>query len=292
MMTNLEIIQAFNKIKSWQNGSERAPHKPLLILLALGEIQRGNTQYIKYQDLEEKLKQLLLDFGSPRKSQRAQYPFIRLANDGIWGFNKPDLINAKVDQSPQFLVENEISAGFTKEISQSLSKDPALLREIALMALNRNFPESLHEDILSSVGLNLSMEQKRIRNAAFREQVLIAYGYECAVCGFSVRLANKNIALESAHIKWFEAKGPDNENNGLALCTLHHKLFDFGAYTISKDSIIHVSDLVNGNGAYEWLIKFHGKSIKLPQRKNYYPEPEYVEWHVNEVFKGMKREMN
>jgi putative restriction endonuclease len=289
-MTNQEILQAFDKIRSWQNGSERAPHKPLLILLALGEIQRGNTKPLKYQDFEEKLKQLLLDFGSPRKSQRPQYPFVRLANDGIWDFNKPNLINATADQSPQFLVENGISAGFTKDISQSLSKDPMLLREIALMILSKNFPESLHEDILNSVGLNLSMEQKRIRKAAFREQVMIAYGYECAVCGFSVRLAHKNIALEAAHIKWFEAKGPDHENNGLALCTLHHKLFDFGAYTISKDSVIHVSDLVNGNGAYEWLIKFHGKSIKLPQRKNYYPEPEYVEWHVNEVFKGMERE--
>ncbi len=290
-MTNQEIIKAFNNIKSWQKGSERAPHKPLLLLLALGEVQRGNTQKLRYKDVEEKLKQLLLDFGSPRKSQRPQYPFTRLANDRIWVFNKPEILDTKIDPSPDFLIKNEIAATFPENILIRISADKELFRQITLSILEKNFPESLHEDILANVGIDLTFDDKRKRNPAFREQVLIAYGYECAICGFSIRLASKNIALEASHIKWFEAKGPDAINNGVAFCTMHHKLFDFGAFTISEERNLLVSDLINGNGANEWLFRFNGKKIKSPQSKNYYPEPEYIDWHVREVFKGRYRDI-
>lgn len=36
--------------------------------------------------------------------------------------------------------------------------------------------------------------------------------------------------------------GPDSEANGVALCALHHKLFDRGAFTLSKDMKIQVSE--------------------------------------------------
>lgn len=288
-MTDQEIINAFDQIKSWTRGYERAPHKPLLILIALGEIQNGNKQYIRFSDIEEKLKNLLFDFGPPRKNIKPQYPFVRLANDGIWQLNRPEIIDTSSDPSSQFLIENEISASFIPEIRQKLINDPVLLKEIAWLILRKNFPESIHEDILAATGIDLTLNKKRIRNAVFRDQILIAYEYRCAVCEFSVRLGQKNIALEAAHIKWFEAQGPDTENNGIALCTMHHKLFDFGAFTL-KNNIIFVSELVNGTGAQEWLFRFHGKEIKLPQSTKYYPEPEYTEWHVNEVFKGMGRD--
>lgn len=39
------------------------------------------------------------------------------------------------------------------------------------------------------------------------------------------------------------------------------------------------------------LLQHHGKSIKPPQRKACYPEPEFTTWHVNEVFKGGYRDL-
>ena len=219
-MTNQEILHSFDRIKSWTKGSERAPHKPLLILIALGKIQNGNTEYLQFTTIEEQLRNLLIDFGPPRRSIKPQYPFVRLANDKIWEFNKPNLIDTSSDPSSQFLIENEISASFIPEIKQKLLEDPLILKEVAWQILSKNFPESIHEDILSATGLDISSGKKRTRNATFREQILIAYEYKCAVCEFSVRLAQKNIALEAAHIKWFEAKGPDTENNGIALCTM------------------------------------------------------------------------
>jgi putative restriction endonuclease len=70
--------------------------------------------------------------------------------------------------------------------------------------------------------------------------------YRCAVCGFDVRLGSVSIALDAAHIRWHQAGGPDLERNGLALCVLHHKTFDLGAFTVNQDGLLLVSDQAHG----------------------------------------------
>ena len=165
--------------------------------------------------------------------------------------------------------------------------------EVVEELLTANFPSSIHEDILQSVGIDLSLsEEERKRDPAFREKILRAYEYRCAVCAFDVRLGNLPIALEAAHIQWKQAGGPDVEVNGIALCVLHHKLFDLGAFTLSEQLKIMVSDRANGHvGFEEWLMRFHGKALSLPQRKTYYPKEDFRTWHVKEVFKGDSREI-
>ncbi|MGP1680353.1 MAG: HNH endonuclease [Burkholderiales bacterium] len=39
-------------------------------------------------------------------------------------------------------------------------------------------------------------------------------------------------APSAAQIDWFQARGPDVVQNGLALRSLHHKIFDLGAFTV------------------------------------------------------------
>ena len=89
-----------------------------------------------------------------------------------------------------------------------------------------------------------------------------------------------------------QAEGPDTEVNGLALCSLHHKLFDRGAFTLSQELEVLVSDEAHGSvGFQEWLKNFHGKEINFPQRQSYYPSEDFIGWHVREVFKGEYREL-
>ena len=148
------------------------------------------------------------------------------------------------------------------------------------MGTRGNFPSSIHEDILQAVGLDLELEtpKKRKRDPYFRDRIIRAYEHQCAVCGFNVRVGNTLVALEAAHIKWHQAGGPDVEENGIALCALHHKLFDRGAFTVSPGLLIQVSDRAHGtHGFNEWLTAYHGKSLKPPQRRNFYPEPAFVQ---------------
>ena len=107
-----------------------------------------------------------------------------------------------------------------------------------------------------------------------------------------MKLRHQSVALEASHIKWHLANGPDAEVNGLALCSLHHKLFDRGAFTLSEEREILVSADADGSvGFEEWLMKFHGEKINFPQRMSYYPAVEFIGWHVKEVFKGDYREL-
>ena len=80
--------------------------------------------------------------------------------------------------------------------------------------------------------------------------------------------------------------------NGLALCSLHHKLFDRGAFTLSKELEILVSDDAHGTAGFdEWLMRFHGEKLNFPQRQTYYPSENFTRWHVREVFQGEYREL-
>ena len=130
------------------------------------------------------------------------------------------------------------------------------------------------------------------RDPHFRTNILKAYEYRCAVCGYDVRLGLQPVALEAAHIKWHQAGGPDRVVNGLALCSLHHKLFDRGAFTLSNELEILVSDDAHGTvGFQEWLMCFHGEKLRFPQRQTFYPSDNFTRWHVKEVFQGEYREL-
>ncbi|MFP3435083.1 HNH endonuclease, partial [Paraburkholderia sp. SIMBA_061] len=86
-----------------------------------------------------------------------------------------------------------------------------------------------------------------------------AYEHRCAVCDFDVRIGAKTLCIEAAHIKWHSAGGPDDISNGIALCTMHHKLFDLGAFTLDKNRQFLVSERVTGNNGFDlWLARYHG----------------------------------
>lgn len=286
------VRELFAKINIWKEGDKRAPHKPLLLLLALAKC-RNHQKDISYTEVHKELTDLLMDFG-PSGQHRTQYPFWRLQNDGIWQLQNVDDIkpNSSGDVTKEDLRKHNVFGGFKQEVYDLIYNNPKLLNQIAQDILERNFPTSIHEDILSTVGLEYEVEnvERKKRDSNFRKRILVSYEYQCSVCNFSVRLGNTLLAVEAAHVKWHQAGGPDIESNGLALCSIHHKLFDRGAFTLSKDLIIEVSELVNGaNGCQEWLLSFHGKGIKKPQNLNNIPNITFLSWHRKEVFRGPSR---
>jgi putative restriction endonuclease len=70
------------------------------------------------------------------------------------------------------------------------------------------------------------------------------------------------------------------------MCSLHHKLFDFGAFTIDAGHRVLVSEQVNGSSQVEGvLLRHHGAGLLVPRRQEELPNPEFLNWHVREVFK-------
>ena len=297
------IIQKFENLRQWRRAGERAPHKPLLVLYAISKLLRDRVCLIPYFKIDEKLGDLLKEFGPWRTNYRTQYPFWRLQNDSVWKVTNAHKIvpNSSGDARKKDLLDNKVSGGFHKAIVEQLQNDSKLVYEIIQGLLDAHFPSSFHEDILQAVDIESPSQivtprrrpsRRRRRNPNFRANILKAYEYKCAVCGFDMTLRHQPVALEASHIKWHQANGPDIEVNGLALCSLHHKLFDRGAFTLSEQREILVSNDVDGSvGVEEWLKKFHGEKIKFPRRRSCYPSPEFTGWHVKEVFKGDYREL-
>lgn len=291
-MTANELIKKAGNIVVWKRGGKRAPHKPLLILLAIRYLINTDKRLINFSEIENELSDLLMKYGPERNSYRPQYPYWRLKNDGIWTIpNKQSITeNSKGDVSVRALREKNIEAGFTEEIFNLLQSNPTATRNFIQFLLDENFPYSLHNEILEDIGLDLrytSESLRRKRDPHFRHKVLNTYDYKCAICGYDLRFYNKSLALEAAHIKWHKAGGPDVEENGVALCNLHHKLFDFGAIALDSDRRLIISGKLQGSGKnLNPLLAMHRELINEPSEVSHFPKKEFTNWHLSEVFKN------
>lgn len=288
-----ELESLIQNLNTWNRGAQRAPHKPLLILYAFGKCVAGSDRMIPYKDVDHYLRNLLINFGPPRKSFHPEYPFWRLQNDGLWELNNTDNIilrHGSTDAKKSELINHNVHGGFPKEIYDLLLENPGFVHNLANQLLETHFPPSMHQDILDAVGLVFPV-LKINRDPTFRDKILRAYEYRCSVCGLDMRLDNITFCLDAAHIKWRQANGPDREDNGLALCVLHHRMFDRGAFTLDNHLQLLVSQSISGSvGINELLLFFHKKPIRKPQSESYYPNPLYINWHQAEVFRKPARD--
>ncbi|WP_249826628.1 phosphorothioated DNA-binding restriction endonuclease, partial [Escherichia coli] len=184
------------------------------------------------------------------------------------------------------LTEYHVAGGFDEQHYALVTGNKKLINTLAQQILEAHFTESIQEEIADELGFDLQQIRKQ-RDPLFRKNVLRAYNYQCAICGFNMRHDDTTVALEAAHIKWKQHGGPCEIPNGLALCAIHHKAFDKGSIGLDENMRVLVSDAVNGGGIVERLFwDFDGKTIALPQVRRNYPYEGFVEWHRKEVFRG------
>ena len=65
----------------------RSPHKPLLALLALGQLLHSGSSDLPWSVAEVRLAGLIDEFGPASRTTSAQsaaYPFTRMRSDGVW----------------------------------------------------------------------------------------------------------------------------------------------------------------------------------------------------------------
>src|SRR5689334_25372659 len=139
------ILRRFDDLSVWKQGDQRAPHKPLLVLYALGRWQQGKAE-VGYAEAEPELTALLREFGPPRKSDHPEQPFWRLQRDGVWVVHAPaGLVLKTGDDIPRVtsLRSHDVRAEFAPDVRAALAADPALVAGIASRILERHFPESL-----------------------------------------------------------------------------------------------------------------------------------------------------
>ena len=133
-----------------------------------------------------------------------------------------------------------------------------------------------------------------IRTRGFRQAIVDAYGYKCAICEMKINSPDSlSWEVEAAHIVPHSSLGRDDIWNGLALCHLHHWAFDVGWFTLQDDYMINVSSKVHSLpsnfgriGDYEFIRAISSKHTRifLPSKRELYPHLNAIRWHRQNIF--------
>jgi putative restriction endonuclease len=286
-----------------------APHKPLLILLVLARVQRGEPRMVEFTAIDAPLKQLLAEFGPSSAAKSHHYPFWHLATDGhgaLRDLSGPrEALKRPAGATPSLgeLREHHIRAGLPADVGEALRYIPGRLQAVASRVLDTDFPATLHADIVTPAGPDLdgaseprdgapaatdyATAERRRREPGFRQRVLRAYECRCCGCGFDLRIGPTPAGLEAAHIQWHHVGGSDVEPNGLSLCALHHKLFDLGVLTAepAEHRVVIGQHAISGGRGMEGELQFHGRAIHALQHADLLPAAEFLAWNTKNVFK-------
>jgi len=284
------FLERIERIVVYKKGNERAPHKPLYLLQCIAAIQHGLPRLRPFTEIEKTLKEALIRFGLSTKSVSPQYPFWRLQNDGLAVVvpdGPYDFRKQATDPTKKSLVSLDAHGGLT-EADYSIIRNDLNLQTLAIhKILDGHFPRSIHEDIIAFFDLRLSGARASDQNTEneFRSRIISAYDNACALTGLSIGYRGNFPGIDAAHICWPQAGGNDDVCNGIAMTTLHRKLFHLGLFTIDENmAVVFCSELMDlGKTSIATSIK--GKRMTLPKNPQYWPSQDALKWHRKWVFR-------
>jgi hypothetical protein len=161
-------------------------------------------------------------------------------------------------------------------------------REINLSETKVVIPEEIMKEAVVQQAEVLSEEQQGVESTrgaslfgseSFRDFVMMAYEYKCAVTGKSIVYKNLN-NLETAHIQPRAQAGTYLPCNGIALSRDIHWAFDKGFITISDDYKVILHDEIRGS----ILEEYNDKQIFVPKDPYFQPEKKFLQHHRDRIF--------
>jgi putative restriction endonuclease len=215
-----------------------------------------------------------------------------LRSDGIWKLDRD------VPMDNVGLLRDGVTGQLEASLESALRSRPQVLEQAARGLVESHFPSTVAPDVLMAVGLDpelLGVESRgqdpessdlRRRSRAWTTAVIEAWDRQCGFCGFDGAAGGAVVGIEAAHVRWFKLGGPDHLDNGMALCSLHHKLFDRGVLGLSDDLAVVVSRSFSARTPQgRTVYDLHGRPLK-PRPGTPCPAARHVVWHREQVFQG------
>jgi len=125
----------------------------------------------------------------------------------------------------------------------------------------------------------------RVNQDVFRDMVLANYDGKCAITGIDIAPL-----LRASHIiPWSKnEKERLNPENGICLSTFYDCAYDKGYISVNKKFEIILSSEVKKKAKQDYYSKYFaelaGTKIQMP--KKYFPNKEFLDYHLDKVFKG------
>jgi putative restriction endonuclease len=153
------------------------------------------------------------------------------------------------------------------------------------ISLEKKFSETLMGTEHLKGEYKLREVKTRVNQNIFRQIVIANYSGKCAITGIDI----PDLLLASHIIPWSKnEKERLNPENGICLSPLYDRAYDKGYISINeKFEILLSSELKEKNKeAYhtKYFASLSGAKIILP--KKYYPKKEFLQFHLEEVFRG------
>jgi putative restriction endonuclease len=289
-----------------------APHKPILLLALLDEIERGHVQTNRIK-LTLELVAVFRDYWrhlvtAGTWQERIANPFRFMVQEGFWELRKDG-----VPISTQSLGMNPTIQQLTTETDGAvlapdlweLLQDRIAIHTLRALLLQDYFATNvadvqpqLHTDPINYEAERLKAEAQSkfralhvredrdetgyyVRNALFPKVVKSLYNHTCAVCGLNVRTHGGSDLVDAAHIMPFGQFHNDDPRNGIALCKNHHWGFDAGWFTAAPDYKILISPHLQNTLTYLTA----GMMLLVPAQEEYAPASEALAWHHQNVYR-------
>lgn len=137
------------------------------------------------------------------------------------------------------------------------------------------------EEVLASEEQNVEDTRgaSLFNSDSFRDFVMLAYGYKCAITGKVIGYKNL-LNLEAAHIQPKAQAGTFLPCNGIALCRDMHWAFDKGFITISDELKI----IVHKEMQNSILMEYSDQKIFTPADPYFQPEKKFLKHHRENIF--------
>lgn len=189
-------------------------------------------------------------------------------------------------RSMRLLGDLDFSSIVRASLSETLEPDNAVrygpgVGELPSIPLT-GYPDLADDDFVRRI--EQSLINRKVRDATFRRLVCKAYHDTCAVTGLRIINGGGRSEVQAAHIWSVESGGPDVVQNGIALSGTVHWLFDRHLISLTNDYRL----LVAHNrvpAELRGLFASQMERIRLPENRQAWPNPKYVERH-REAFAG------
>jgi putative restriction endonuclease len=293
--SNDDLIGVLRNLRVDRSTGDPAPHKPLLILVFLdlfaeGEI-RGDTIELTPEISFRFSNYWSVAGGRRRQRPDVRMPFHHLKGDGLV---RPLTLDGRESPTKEVTVAVRLSEELIR-----IGSDETLRRQAQLMLIKKYFLAaeqlalcemlSFSPSEVEQVGESLYRASepeavRRGRDARFRQVVVSAYDFTCALTGHRLITISAGSLVDAAHIRPVAHQGPCLIGNGVALCKNAHWAFDCGLWTFDSEYRVRVfhdsfQEKLLPEALGFLLRDAEGRRIHLPRRREHWPDAGFINWH-------------
>ena len=308
----LRYKHKFEKLNRGNTSYGKAPHKPVLLLAVMQQIEKGvitdNRIYLT-ADLVGAFIDTFTLLVSTGNRPELTLPFYHLTGEHFWHQHTKNgqILRGYVKN---ITVLNElVDYAYFDEPLFDLLLQPDTRHLLKRALLDTYFPQTqavylaaeaqtdayilnLEKYILNEPRVAYAQdpsvskdEEQFVRGSLFKKWIPKLYHNTCSISRMRVTSTHGYQLIDACHIQPFSRSNDDTVGNGIALCPNLHRAFDRGIIGVDAHYRVVVSRYITEDETQAYHLKhLAGKELFLPMPKVHLPSLENFVWHLGARF--------